>query len=263
MRNLMLSRRALLKASLASAAAVPLAGCEAFDFLKTRDNAMREFMISMNNLTYKAQRLLLSADQLAPEFTEADILQPQRPNGSTEPDTEDYVALQENNFVDYKLQVDGLVERPQSLSLETLRSMPSRTQITRHDCVEGWSCIAKWQGVQLSQILDQVGVKPEAKYVMFHCFDAIEKTLSGEVLYYESIDLMDARHPQTILAHTMNDAPLPVENGAPLRVRVERQLGYKMAKYIKRIEVISDYSQIGQGQGSYWADNGYEWFAGI
>ncbi len=263
MSKFFLSRRALLKASLASAAAFPLGGCEAFDFLKTRDNAMREFMIKMNSLTYKAQRLLLSADQLAPEFTAADIQQDMRANGSTEVDTDDYLALLDNNFVDYQLQVDGLVERPTQFSLDAIKALPSRTQITRHDCVEGWSCIAKWQGVPLHQILDQVGVKQEARFVMFHCFDAIEKGLSGEVLYYESIDLIDARHPQTILAYAMNDKPLPFENGAPLRVRVERQLGYKMAKYIKRIELIADFSQTGDGRGSYWADRGYEWFAGI
>ncbi len=263
MSKLILSRRTLLRAGLASAAALPLGGCEAFDFLRTRDNAMREFLIGMNTLTYKAQRLLQSADQLATEFTSSDIRQDQHPNGSTEPDTEDYLALQEKNFADYQLEVTGLVDRPARFTLDALRGMPSRTQITRHDCVEGWSCIAKWQGVPLRQILDQVGVKPEAHYVMFHCFDAIEKTLSGEVLYYESIDLVDARHPQTILAYAMNDKPLPIENGAPLRVRVERQLGYKMAKYIRRIELISDFSKIGQGQGSYWADQGYEWYAGI
>jgi DMSO/TMAO reductase YedYZ molybdopterin-dependent catalytic subunit len=259
MSKLNLSRRSLLKAGLA----LPLGGCEAFDFLRERDNAMREFMIGMNKLTYKAQRLLLSADQLAPEFSMADIRQDQHPNGSTEPDTDDYLAMQEKNFADYQLEVNGLVERPMRFTLEALKTLPSRTQITRHDCVEGWSCIAKWQGVALKQILDQVGVKPEARYVMFHCFDAIEKGLSGEILYYESIDLVDARHPQTILAYAMNDKPLPVENGAPLRVRVERQLGYKMAKYIRRIELISDFSQIQQGQGSYWADRGYEWYAGI
>lgn len=263
MSKFFLSRRTLLKASLASAAAFPLGGCEAFDFLKTRDNAMREFMIKMNSLTYKAQRLLLSTDQLAPEFTAADIQQDMRANGSTEVDTDDYLELLDNNFVDYQLQVDGLVERPTQFSLDAIKALPSRTQITRHDCVEGWSCIAKWQGVPLHQILDQVGVKQEARFVVFHCFDAIEKGLSGEVLYYESIDLIDARHPQTILAYAMNDKPLPVENGAPLRVRVERQLGYKMAKYIKRIELIADFSQIGDGRGSYWADRGYEWFAGI
>lgn len=263
MSKLILSRRHLLKAGLASAAALPLGGCEAFDFLRTRDNAMREFMIKMNTLTYKAQRLLLSADQLAPEFTQADIQQDMRANGSTEVDTDDYLEISDNNFANYQLEVNGLVERPMRFTLDALRGLPSRTQITRHDCVEGWSCIAKWQGVPLHNILDQVGVKPEARYVMFHCYDAIEKGLSGEVLYYESIDLIDARHPQTILAYAMNDKPLPVENGAPLRVRVERQLGYKMAKYIKRIELISEFSQVGLGKGSYWADRGYEWFAGI
>jgi DMSO/TMAO reductase YedYZ molybdopterin-dependent catalytic subunit len=207
--------------------------------------------------------MLQSADRLAPEFTKADIRQDQHPNGSTDPDTDDYLALKEKNFAEYQLEVDGLVERPTRFTLDALRAMPSRTQITRHDCVEGWSCIAKWQGVPLRQILDQVGVKPEARYVMFHCFDAIEKGLSGEVLYYESIDLIDARHPQTVLAYAMNDKPLPVENGAPLRVRVERQLGYKMAKYIRRIELISEFSKVGLGKGSYWADNGYEWYAGI
>jgi DMSO/TMAO reductase YedYZ molybdopterin-dependent catalytic subunit len=263
MSKLILSRRSLLRASMASALTLPLAGCDALDFLKERDNAMREFMLKMNKLTYSAQRALLSTDSLAQEFTQADILQDQHPNGSTEPDTEDYLALQEKNFEDYQLQVDGLVERPTQFTLAALRNMQSRTQITRHDCVEGWSCIAKWQGVSLQYILDQVGVKPNARYVVFHCFDAIEKTLSGEVLYYESIDLVDARHPQTILAYAMNDKPLPIENGAPLRVRVERQLGYKMAKYIRRIELIDDFSQIGDGRGSYWADRGYEWFAGI
>ncbi len=263
MAKLILSRRSLLKAGIASAAAFPLGGCEAFDFLQSRDNAMREFMIKMNSLTYKAQRLLLSADQLAPEFSEADIQQDMRANGSTEPDTDDYLALQGNNFAAYGLEVDGLVERPMRFSLEALRAMPPRTQITRHDCVEGWSCIAKWQGVPLNLILDQVGAKPEARFVLFHCFDAIEKGLSGEVLYYESIDLVDARHPQTILAYAMNDKALPVENGAPLRVRVERQLGYKMAKYIRRIELVSDYANVGLGRGSYWADRGYEWYAGI
>jgi DMSO/TMAO reductase YedYZ molybdopterin-dependent catalytic subunit len=263
MSKLILSRRSLLRAGLASAAALPLGGCNVFDGLRERDNAMREFMISINRLTYKAQRLLQSADQLAPEFSVADIRQDQHPNGSTDPATDDYLALQEKNFSEYQLQVDGLVERPMRFTLDAIRALPSRTQITRHDCVEGWSCIAKWQGVPLHQILNAVGVKPEARFVLFHCFDAIEKSLSGEILYYETIDLIDARHPQTILAYAMNDKPLPVENGAPLRVRVERQLGYKMAKYIRRIELISDFSQIGEGHGSYWADRGYEWYAGI
>ncbi|WP_119274484.1 molybdopterin-binding protein [Taklimakanibacter deserti] len=263
MARLVLTRRSLLRAGLASAAALPLGGCDAFDFLKDRENAMRDFMIGMNKLTYRTQRLLQSPDLLAPEFAEADIRQDQHPNGSIEPDTDDYLTLLQGNFTDYQLMVDGLVERPMRFTLDALRAMPSRTQITRHDCVEGWSCIAKWQGTPLQHILDQVGVKPHARYVVFHCFDAIERSLSGEILYYESIDLIDARHPQTILAYVMNDKPLPVANGAPLRVRVERQLGYKMAKYIRRIELVSDFGQIGEGHGSYWADRGYEWYAGI
>jgi DMSO/TMAO reductase YedYZ molybdopterin-dependent catalytic subunit len=263
MARLALSRRSLLRAGLASAAAMPLGGCDAFDFLTDRENAMRNFMLNANQLTYSAQRLLLSADQLAPEFSPADIRQDQHPNGSTEPDTDEYVELQDANFATYQLEVGGLVAQPMRFTLDALRTMPSRTQITRHDCVEGWSCIAKWRGVPLQRVLDQVSVKPEARYVVFHCFDAIERSLSGEVLYYESIDLVDARHPQTILAYDMNDKPLPVANGAPLRLRVERQLGYKMAKYIRRIELVSDFGRIGEGHGSYWADRGYEWYAGI
>jgi DMSO/TMAO reductase YedYZ molybdopterin-dependent catalytic subunit len=263
MSKLIFTRRKLLRAGVTAAATVPLAGCDAFDFLRDRSNPVREFMIGVNGLTYRAQRVLLSADQLAPEFTQADIRQGQKPNGSTNPDTPDYLTLKDKNFADYQLEVDGLVERPAKFSLDTLRNMPSRTQITRHDCVEGWSTIAKWLGVPLKQILDQVGVKPEANYVMFHCYDALSKSLSGLELYYESIDLIDAHHPQTILAYAMNDQPLPVANGAPLRVRVERQLGYKMAKYIRRIELISDFSQFEGGKGSYWADRGYEWYAGI
>ncbi len=110
--------------------------------------------------------------------------------------------------------------------------MPSRTQITRHDCVEGWSAIGKWKGVPLAPLLDRVGVKSEARYVVFHCFDTMEQGLAGPVKYYESLDFIDARHPQTILAYDMNDTTLPVAHGAPLRLRVERQLGYKMAKYV-------------------------------
>jgi DMSO/TMAO reductase YedYZ molybdopterin-dependent catalytic subunit len=263
MSSLIVSRRNLLRAGLSAAAAVPLAGCDAFDFLRDRSNPVREFMIGANSLTYRTQRLLLSADQLAPEFSATDIRQGQKPNGSIDPDMPDYLALKDRNFADYQLEVDGLVERPSKFSLDAIRNMPFRTQITRHDCVEGWSTIAKWQGVPLKQILDHAGVKPEARYVMFHCYDALTRSLSGPEIYYESIDLIDAHHPQTILAYAMNDQPLPVANGAPLRVRVERQLGYKMAKYIRRIELISDFSQVQGGKGSYWADRGYEWYAGI
>jgi DMSO/TMAO reductase YedYZ molybdopterin-dependent catalytic subunit len=263
MSKLIVSRRRLIRAGATFAATLPLAGCDAFDFLQDGDSATRAAMIGINRLTYRAQRLLLGADALAPEFSEADIRQAQRPNGSTAPDTDDYVALQANAFAGYKLTVSGLVESPQSFTLSDLKAMPSRTQITRHDCVEGWSTIAKWQGVPLKAILDSTGVKPQAKFVLFRCYDALTKSLSGPDLYYETIDLVDAQHPQTILAYAMNGNPLPIANGAPLRVRVERQLGYKMAKYIRGIELIDDFSGLNGGKGGYWEDRGYEWYAGI
>ncbi len=263
MSKLLLSRRNLLRAAASASITLPLAGCDMFDGLRDRESSMRQFMQSVNGLTYRAQRLLLSGNQLAQEFSPEDIRQGQKPNGSTDPDTSEYLTVKTNNFSGYQLVVDGLVEAPQSFTLDALRLLPQRTQITRHDCVEGWSTIAQWQGTPLSNVLHQVRLKPDARYIVFHCFDALTKSLSGPELYYESIDLVDAHHSQTILAHSMNGAPLPIENGAPLRVRVERQLGYKMAKYIQRIEAVASLNDIYGGNGSYWADRGYEWFAGI
>jgi DMSO/TMAO reductase YedYZ molybdopterin-dependent catalytic subunit len=129
--------------------------------------------------------------------------------------------------------------------------------------VEGWSCIGKWTGTRLSALLNLVQVKPGAKYLAFYCADTLELALDGTGQYYESIDLIDAMHPQTILAYDMNDRPLPVAHGAPLRLRLERQLGYKMAKYIMRIDAIENFSGLGRGKGGYWEDRGYQWYAGI
>ena len=133
---------------------------------------------------------------------------------------------------------------------------PSRTQITRHDCVEGWSAIGKWKGARLSALLEAVQPKPQARFVVFHCADRTNP-------YYESIDLEDAFHPQTILAYDLNDRTLPIPNGAPVRLRVERQLGYKHAKYVMRIELVESFEKIRGGKGGYWEDQGYEWWAGI
>lgn len=257
----MITRRNLLLASVSASAAASLSGCTLLDGL-TGDSALRAAMQGMENLTMAAQRLLLG-DRLAPEFTEADLRQGQHPNGSTAVDGPEYLTLQAGGFAGYSLQVTGLVERPLSIPYAQLTALPARTQITRHDCVEGWSCIAKWTGVPLGLILDQARPLLNARYAVFHCFDAIEKGLSGEVLYYESIDMVDARHPQTILAYAMNDKALPMANGAPLRLRVERQLGYKMAKYVRSIELVDSFAGLGGGRGSYWADRGYEWYAGI
>lgn len=137
--------------------------------------------------------------------------------------------------------------------------MPQRAQITRHDCVEGWSAIGQWAGTRLDSLLDAAGLLRSARYVVFHCADDF-----GGTPYYESIDLVDAFHPQTILAHTMNGRTLPVAHGAPLRLRVERQLGYKHAKYVMRLEVVESLDNLGAGRGGYWEDQiGYEWYAGI
>jgi DMSO/TMAO reductase YedYZ molybdopterin-dependent catalytic subunit len=207
-----------------------------------------------------AQRAVTPRTALAREYTEAEVSPEFRANGTTEPSDPEYQRHAENGFADWRLGVGGLVARPRSFSLAELKDLPSRTQITRHDCVEGWSCIGKWKGVRLAALLDVVGPHPDARYVMFYCADAMD--LSGDK-YYESIDLDGAYHPQTILAYEMNGETLPIAHGAPLRLRDECQLGYKMAKYIMRIELAADFAQIGDGKGGYWEDQGYEWWAGI
>ena len=219
-----------------------------------------EFLKSAEAVTRVVQRIVTPPTALAREYTEAELSPDFRANGTTEPSDPDYQRLAENGFADWRLDVGGLVTRPRSFSLAELKDLPSRTQITRHDCVEGWSCIGKWKGARLAALLDLVGPHPEARYVMFYCADAMN--LSGDK-YYESIDLDGAYHPQTILAYEMNGQTLPIAHGAPLRLRDERQLGYKMAKYIMRIELAVDFSQIGDGKGGYWEDQGYEWWAGI
>ena len=202
-----------------------------------------------------------SRRSMAQEFTDADRSPSFRSNGTAEPDSDSYRRLAANGFADYRLEVGGLVARPISLSLADLRALPSRTQITRHDCVEGWSAIAKWKGARLAALLEAVRPGPEARFVVFHCADPMEA--GGASPYYESVDLEDAFHPQTILAYEMNDAVLPIANGAPIRLRVERQLGYKHAKYVMRIELVESFAGIAGGKGGYWEDQGYQWFAGI
>ena len=205
------------------------------------------------------QRALSNRTALAREFSVADISPTFRGNGSTNPTTLAYLGHVANQFADWTLAVDGLVERPLALSLAQLKALPQRTQITRHDCVEGWSAIGQWTGVPLATLLRDAGMRPEAKFIVFHCADV----LSG-AKYYESIDLIDALHPQTIVAHALNGAPLPVKNGAPLRMRIERQLGYKQAKYVERIEAVASLAGIAGGKGGYWEDrSGYQWYAGI
>jgi DMSO/TMAO reductase YedYZ molybdopterin-dependent catalytic subunit len=252
-------RRGWLKAAVASAGALVLAACDKI----TQNPKSIGFLAGAENLTRRAQRLVVDRKALAREFQPSQISSDFRPNGSISPGDADYRALMAKGFADYRLVIDGLVERPLSLSLAELRAQPSRTQITRHDCVEGWSSIGKWSGARLGPLLDRAGLKKNARYVVFHCADTLEETLDGSGQYYESIDLVDAYHPQTILAYAMNDRPLPVAHGAPVRLRVERQLGYKHAKYVMRLEVVDDFSHIARGKGGFWEDRGYEWYAGI
>ncbi len=250
-------RRAL---ALTASAALGLGAC---DRLSQAQSSL-SILDSAEDLTRTVQRALLgSRAALAPEYSEADISKVFKPNGSTEPDDAEYVAARKENFANWKLVVDGLVDKPLQLSLADLRQFPARTQITRHDCVEGWSCIGKWSGAPLKEVLDRAGLKTGARYIVFHCADALEQTLDGTGQYYESIDLVDAFHPQTILAYDMNGAPVSVAHGAPLRLRVERQLGYKMAKYVMRVEARDEFVSLGRGRGGFWEDRGYEWYAGI
>jgi DMSO/TMAO reductase YedYZ molybdopterin-dependent catalytic subunit len=249
------TRRAFVRsASLAGAGL--LAGCDAL----SRSSWFPKLLHTAEGVNSAVQRTLAPAGTLAQEFTEADLSPEFRGNGTLNPNNRVYQALRAAGFVDWRLSLDGLVTSPAAFSLAELRALPSRTQITRHDCVEGWSAIGKWKGVPLSEILARVQPTEAARYVVFHCADPMG---SSGTHYYESIDLPEAMHPQTILAYELNDEPLPVKNGAPLRVRVERQLGYKMAKYLMRIELVDDLAPIGRGNGGYWEDRGYAWYAGI
>jgi len=252
-------RRRFLARAAASAGALALGGCDRLTALPW----FRSTLESAERLSLRAQRLLLGSGQLAKEYSEADLSPNFRANGSTDVDEETYQSWVDAKFETWRLAVEGLVEKPLSLSLAELQAMPSRTQITRHDCVEGWSCIGKWKGVPLGTVLDAATLKPGARYIVFRCADALEPSDDDSGRYYESIDLQDAYHPQTILAYDMNDKPLPIAHGAPLRLRVERQLGYKMAKFIVKIEVVDSFAHIGAGRGGFWEDRGYEWYAGI
>jgi DMSO/TMAO reductase YedYZ molybdopterin-dependent catalytic subunit len=259
MDNSAVGRRRWLQRALAAIGALTLPACDRI----AQSERVTATLDRAEGLTRRVQRLLLGRHALAPEYSASDISKSFRANGTTNPDTDEYNRHVQTGFADWRLVVGGLVEHPLELSLAELRNLTSRTQITRHDCVEGWSCIAKWSGARLSAVLEQARLKPNARYIAFYCADSLELTLDGSGQYYETIDLVDAMHPQTILAYDMNDRPLTVPHGAPLRLRVERQLGYKMAKYIMRIEAIESFRGIARGKGGYWEDRGYEWYAGI
>jgi DMSO/TMAO reductase YedYZ molybdopterin-dependent catalytic subunit len=238
----------------AAAGAVGLIGIDAL-----RGKLPERVLSVSQSLTIRTQRILLRRRPLVREFSRADVSAVFPTNGTTSPIGSEYRLLASSGFGDWALRVEGLVRNPLSLSLARLRSLAARSQITMHNCDEGWNAIAQWKGVPLGEVLKLAAPLARAGYVVFHCMDKRE---DGQY-YYESIDLFDAFHPQTILAYEMNGQPLSVAYGAPLRLRVETQIGYKNAKYIDRIELVDRLDGFGKGRGGWWedADNAV-WYAG-
>lgn len=249
-----LPRRAFIK-GLVSSSALTLAGCG-----RTEPPTYGNLLRMGDWLTYKSHRLLLPANSLAREYELSDI-SPAPAIGTTNPADPDkggihpeyapeYAGLLKDRFASYGLRVEGLVARPGRYSLAALKRLPSRTQITRHSCEEGWSAIAQWTGVPLRTVLEAAGILPNARYVQFLSFDG----------WGDGIDMVDALHPQTILAYGMNGRDLPVPHGAPVRLRVERQVGYKNMKFIRSIVVTENFDDHGE-LGSI--QNGWAWYVGV
>jgi DMSO/TMAO reductase YedYZ molybdopterin-dependent catalytic subunit len=202
-------------------------------------------------LTYSSQRLLTSGYSMAREFKRSEISEVAPVNGPS-PVDETYRGLLADGFKDWRLQVEGLMARPTSFSLEELKRLPAESHITLHACEEGWSYIAEWTGVRLSAVLDLVKTRPEARYVVFMPFPNPRQT-TGEVrVQWDSIDMADALHPQTLLAYGMNGEVLPADFGAPLRLRMSRQLGYKNTKYLSRIILTDDMGLYRKGDGTWY-----------
>jgi DMSO/TMAO reductase YedYZ molybdopterin-dependent catalytic subunit len=234
----------------------------------TGNASFKHVMSAAEGWTLNSQRFLISGGAMAREFSPRDLSPRFKANGTLDPGGDEYNQHVSESFANWRFRLDGLVARPLTLSIGDIRRLPARTQITRHDCVEGWSAIGQWTGVQLGLLLKAAGVLPGARYAVLYCADNLDGEpakggMQSPGQYYESIDLIDARHPQTLIAYDMNGSPLDVAHGAPLRLRVERQLGYKQAKYVQRIALVSSLAGIGGGRGGYWEDRGYEWYAGI
>ena len=203
-------------------------------------------------LTYAAQRIL-TRHSMAREFPRSMISKTPFAN-EVAPPNDEFKLHQASGFSSWRLAVDGMVARPGSFSLSDLKSLPLRSHITEVACEEGWSYIAEWIGTPLIDVLNAVGPLPQARYVVY---TSIEKGM------WESIDMADALHPQTLLTWGMNDGDLPVPFGGPLRLRVPRALGYKSVKYVNRLTVTDSMKSFGKGLGSVSPEYGYSWYAGI
>jgi hypothetical protein len=206
--------------------------------------------------TYAAHRALLPGQSLVREYSHKDITSFPA-TGTTDPgapgkpgSSELYRRLQSGGFVNWRLTVEGRVATPRSFSLADLQRLPARTQITRHTCEEGWTAIGEWTGVPLNVVLDSAGILPTARYVVFYSYDD----------WVDSVDMLDALHPQTLLAYGMNGRDLPTPHGAPVRLRIEKQLGYKSMKYLQRIVVVDEFND-GAEKGNI--QNGWAWYTGI
>lgn len=234
-----MERRQFLKGTLGAASLVALAGCDNL----TQSSWFPSILNKAEKLTDRVQRTVTPVNALAKEYHESEVSRVFPANGNVDPGTADYAAHVEQNFSAWNIEIVGLVRTPMSWSLAAIKELPARTQITRHDCVEGWSAIGKWTGVALGDLMRQVQPLPNVRYAVFHCADVDDEG----VAYYESMAIADTYHPQTILAYELNGAPLDVPHGAPLRLRFERQLGYKQAKYVMKIELVETFDGIGGG----------------
>ena len=249
-----ISRRKLITTGIAAAAGV--SGVAAAATLVRRHGLIppdsKGIYGAGETLTYAAQRLL-GSHSMARQFSRSEISEKPFAN-EVDPLGDEFKRLQAGNFVDWRMTVDGMAARPTTFSLSEIRSFATNTHITMIGCEEGWTYIAEWSGVPLSYILDRVGALPHVRYVVY-------RSIQRE--WWESIDMIDALHPQTLVCHRMNGADLPVPFGGPLRLRVPRQLGYKNVKYITRLTLTDSLTPFGKGLGSAAPEAGYAWYAGI
>jgi DMSO/TMAO reductase YedYZ molybdopterin-dependent catalytic subunit len=250
-----ISRRKLITTGLAAAAGA--AGLGVADKLAHRYGLIppdaEGFYGPSNTLTYAAQRLLQFHHPLAREFSRSQISQGVIPVKGQVPAAESYRKLLRGEFADWRLTIDGMVARPRTFSLAELRQFPAQNQVTLHACEQGWSFIAEWTGVKLSYILNLVGMRPQAKYVAVFSYDKV----------WDTLDLFDAWHPQTLLAYGMNGQTIPAPHGAPLRLRVARQVGYKNVKFLSHLIVTDNAKQYGKGLGGKAPEGGWAWYGGI